>query len=405
VQLAVLLLAAAGCSSEDPPLGVVRSEVTVGSFVNSSCSTSVVIALSQQVAEEVDCLMPGQMVRFEEQDGIQFNGSAVLPYLDAEAREDLYAAAADGGTTLLINSAFRSVVQQYLLRNWFEQGRCGITAAAQPGSSNHEGGRALDVDNWEAWVGTLGAHGWSHDIPGDPVHFDHLASPDIRGADVLAFQRLWNRNNPGDTISEDGDYGPQTAARISASPAEGFPIGATCMAPEDRALDVVDVEGPDVIAPGERGTFTVNLRNTGTVAWTADAVLATSTGAPSVLVDPATWLNEVAVIKVGHIVLPGDAATLVFDVLGPEVDVATPVAERFALVDGDARFGAVPIAVTVDPDDDPTVPGTGDGSGDGTGGCSTGGGGGGAGGSGWLALALAGLLLRRRVRLCSTHDA
>jgi MYXO-CTERM domain-containing protein len=393
-----------GCADE-PNLGVYRSEVNVGDFETSTCSTAVVIGLSAQVAEEVDCLMPGQMVEFEEVDGIVFNGSAVLPYLDAEARDDLYAAAAESTTALKINSAFRSVVQQYLLRRWFEQGRCGITAAAQPGSSNHEGGRAIDVDNYGAWISILGAHGWAHSVPGDPVHFDHTASPDIRGADVLAFQRLWNRNNPGDIIAEDGDYGPQTAARISASPAEGFPIGATCMAPEDRALDVVDVEGPDVIAPGERGTFTVNLRNTGTVAWTADAVLATSTGAPSVLVDPATWLNEVAVIKVGHIVLPGDAATLVFDVLGPEVDVATPVAERFALVDGDARFGAVPIAVTVDPDDDPTVPGTGDGSGDGTGGCSTGGGGGGAGGSGWLALALAGLLLRRRVRLCSTHDA
>ena len=30
----------------------------------------------------------------------------------------------------------------------------------------------------------------------------------LRGADVLAFQRLWNRNHPGDAIDEDGLYGP-----------------------------------------------------------------------------------------------------------------------------------------------------------------------------------------------------
>jgi hypothetical protein len=173
-----MLAAGAGCGADEPSLGVVTSEVTVGSFETSGCSTAVVLALSMQVAEEVDCLMPGQLVRFEEQDGIQFNGSAVLPYLDSEARADLYAAAADGGGTLLVNSAFRSVVQQYLLRKWFEQGRCGITAAAQPGSSNHEGGRALDVDNWESWVGTLGAHGWAHDIPG---RSRALRSPGVAG--------------------------------------------------------------------------------------------------------------------------------------------------------------------------------------------------------------------------------
>ena len=109
---------------------------------------SVVLGLSAQVADEVDCLMPGQMVRFEEQDGIVFNGSAVLPYLDSEARADLYAAAAAREGELRVNSAFRSVVQQYLLRAWFEQGRCGITAAALPGSSNHEGGRALELESF-----------------------------------------------------------------------------------------------------------------------------------------------------------------------------------------------------------------------------------------------------------------
>jgi hypothetical protein len=340
------VLVAGGCGSEEH-LGVIRSEATVGDYVSSSCSTSVVIGLSKQVAEEVDCLMPGQLVEFEELGGIQFNGSAVLPYLSEEARDDLYAATSGGGT-FKINSAFRSVVQQYLLRSWFDQGRCGISAAAQPGSSNHESGRALDVDNWFDWVDTLADHGWAHTVPGDEVHFDHLASPDIRGADVLAFQRLWNRNHAGDQIDEDGDYGPQTAARIAQAPAEGFPIGATCMPPTDRALDVIDVVGPEAIAPGEHGTFTVNLRNIGTVGWSAAAVLTTATGAPSVLADPtADPTSEVTALDAE--VAPGGDHPGVRRV-GPAVDVATQL--RAVRYDGGEEFGAVPIAVTVDPADD-----------------------------------------------------
>jgi len=201
----------------------------VDTFETTSCSTDVVLALSIQIAEEVDCLMPGQLVPFDAGPTIALTGAAVLPYLASDARDDLYAAAAAGaGQVVQINSAFRTVVQQYLLRRWFELGRCGITAAALPGASNHETGRAVDVNNYTAWISTLGAHGWDHSVPGDPVHFDHLASPDLRGADVLAFQRLWNRNAPDDPIPEDGTYGPMTEARVQRAPAEGFGLGATC---------------------------------------------------------------------------------------------------------------------------------------------------------------------------------
>lgn len=198
----------------------------VESFESTSCSTEVVLPLSVQIADEVDCMLPGQLVRFEEGNGIVFAGSAVLPYLDEDARIDLLAAvAANTGVDLEVTSGFRSVVQQYLLRRWFELGRCGITAAAEPGRSNHETGRALDVSNFDDWISVFAAHGWDHSVPGDPVHFDHVASPDLRGADVLAFQRLWNKNAPDDLIDEDGDFGPATEDRVKLSPAEGFGIG------------------------------------------------------------------------------------------------------------------------------------------------------------------------------------
>lgn len=226
----LLLVAACADDPDEPPqmMGMPSIEGTpVQSFETTSCSTATVLALSIQIAEEVDCMMPGQLVKLEERDGIVFTG-AVLPYLGEDARDDLYAAARAGGMTLQINSGFRTVVQQYLLRRWFELGRCNIPAAAQPGQSNHESGRAIDVENYSAWITTLGAHGWAHDVPGDAVHFDHLATPDIRGADVLAFQRLWNRNAPDDPITEDGEYGPMTEARVQRAPAEGFGIGALC---------------------------------------------------------------------------------------------------------------------------------------------------------------------------------
>ncbi len=217
-------------SGVPPVTGTPSIEGTdVSTFERSTCSTSVVLALSRQIAEEVDCLKPGQLIPFEVGPRIQFSGSAILPYLGSKARTDLYAAAAAGGGKVIrVNSAFRSVAQQYLLRRWFELGRCGITAAALPGGSNHESGRALDIQNYSEWISVFAARGWSHSVPGDPVHFDHTGTADIRGTDVLAFQRLWNRNAPNDKIGEDGSYGPMTASRLARAPAEGFGIGANC---------------------------------------------------------------------------------------------------------------------------------------------------------------------------------
>jgi hypothetical protein len=241
----VLVLAACGSDDAMPDApGTPSIEGTpVSSFEMSTCATSSVLALSVQIAREVDCMMPGQLVEFVEGPSIAFAGSAVLPYVSSGARDALYAATDGSSNVVQVTSAFRTVVQQYLLRRWFELGRCGITAAADPGSSNHESGRALDVSNYDTWITALEAHGWSHDVPGDPVHFDHLDSPDIRGADVLAFQRLWNRNAPDDRITEDGQYGPMTEDRVKRAPAEGFGISALCATrlamPEPRPVPEV----------------------------------------------------------------------------------------------------------------------------------------------------------------------
>jgi uncharacterized protein (TIGR03382 family) len=335
---------------EAPELSSVELASMVSDYETSSCATAVVIELSRQIATEVDCLSPGQLVPFAEGNGIVFAGSAVLPYTSETAREDLYAAVAAGaGMSLQVTSAYRTVVQQYLLYRWYQLGRCGITAAAVPGNSNHESGRALDVSNYDVWIATLADHAWDHTVPGDPVHFDHLQSPDIRGTDVLAFQRLWNRNHPGDTIAEDGDYGPATEARLKMAPAEGFPIGPMC-APGGLAMSIESIDAPRVLPPGEHATVTLVLRNSGSAPWPAGTALVTAepAGRASDFAD-ATWPAPDRPAVIDAVVAPGELVTLEVEIVGPEVPAAEERTESFAMDADGTRFGMLALVVRVDP--------------------------------------------------------
>ena len=184
-----LTLAATACTDMDEPqFAVIESQVAVSNYVSSTCSTSVVVGLSRQSAEEIGCMTPDSLVELTPGRNVSFSSNAVLPYMSAKAKTALLKVAQT--KNLQINSGFRSVVQQYLLYRWHQQGRCGITAAARPGNSNHESGRALDISNYSAVKTAMRNQGWSASVPGDPVHFDFLGSPDIRGRDVKAFQRL-----------------------------------------------------------------------------------------------------------------------------------------------------------------------------------------------------------------------
>ena len=198
----------------------------VSALVSGTCSTAPVRGLSMQIAAEIGCLEDGAFVQFDETANIKFQSAAVLPYLSAETKEALLRAAPTVGE-VYVNSGLRSVAQQFLLKKWRDAGRCGISAAATPGRSNHETGRAIDLGNSAEARRVMQSMGFST-LRNDPVHFDHLASPDFRSVNVEAFQRLWNRNNPEDRISEDGLYGPATAERIARSPSGGFAIGARC---------------------------------------------------------------------------------------------------------------------------------------------------------------------------------
>lgn len=182
-----------------------------------ACSTAGAEGLSAQLAEAQRCMNPGTFVRFAPHPGITLTSDRVHPYAQASARDALHRAAAS--RPLSINSAFRTVADQYVL---YHSGGCGLAAA--PGRSNHQSGRAVDVSNHSTVRSTLQAQGCRWLGSRDPVHFDCPGS-DQRNNSVRAFQALWNINNPGDIIAEDGLYGNQTGSRLASAPAGGFTRG------------------------------------------------------------------------------------------------------------------------------------------------------------------------------------
>ncbi len=261
----VALLAACGPADEDADhftegaLGVWRPGLTVGEA--GGCSTAIVAGLSRQLIDEINCLRPNTLVSIADLNVAA--GDAVWPFVQGAAKPALAAAIRQRGSRMSINSALRTLAQQFLLYRWYRQGRCGIGLAASPGHSNHESGKALDINDNAGWRGAMGNHSWRWLGASDPVHFDYVGggAVDLSGLSVRAFQRLWNRNHPEDRIDEDGAYGPQTEARITRAPTGGFPTGA-CQAepPPPPPVEPPPVEPPPVEPPPRDETLLVRAR-------------------------------------------------------------------------------------------------------------------------------------------------
>jgi hypothetical protein len=197
-----------------------------------SCSTASVDGLSRQIIDQGRCINPKAFVPLPPRPNLVVN-EHVFPYMEASARDRLLKALdARKGSTMTINSALRTVAQQYLVWRWSASKRCGVQLATPPGESNHETGLALDIAEQADWRQTLEAHEFHWLGAIDRVHFDYKgttgSSSTQRATDVLAFQQLWNKNNPSDVISETGRYNPETEKRLKKAPADGFAIGATC---------------------------------------------------------------------------------------------------------------------------------------------------------------------------------
>jgi hypothetical protein len=178
--------------------------------------------LSLQVIDEMNLLIPNVLVSFDDLD-VSGNQATVNFFLQPKAKEALRRAIRNKGKTLRLTSAYRTAVQQHILFSW--QGSECVFIAAKPGRSNHEDGLAIDTPDWEEWIPALAAEGWEWLGDNDPVHFTYMGGgvrDDIGDIGVKAFQIFWNKYNPDDLIDDDGDYGPQTAARLDQTPANGF---------------------------------------------------------------------------------------------------------------------------------------------------------------------------------------
>jgi hypothetical protein len=281
-----LSLALVGCAETSPhgdeQVGKARSTITVGESVDTSCSTSTVKGLSDQIIARANCIEPGAFSEVPAQPNVTFL-DGVYNFLEEPARDAFVAAVtAHAETPLTVNSMLRTLPQQLLLFRWYQQEKCGISLAASPGSSNHETGLAMDVNQYNTWRPWFEAEGFAWLGGNDPVHFDY-AGPDAvdhKGLDVIAFQLLWNENHPDDAIDADGVYGPQTEARLLASPAEGFARPVTCDPPAGETPDVylaVDFRAPDAFADGastgvadlfenEPATLAIQVENKGAAA-------------------------------------------------------------------------------------------------------------------------------------------
>jgi hypothetical protein len=250
----VIVVGSVACSAQgesanvdDVPAETVDGLTTVATVrgvADASCSTSVVRGLSDQLVAEIACSKPGVLASVAKMPRLG-QSAAVMPYLETDAAEALKRVVKKAGG-ISINSALRTVPQQWLLFRWGAKNRCSIHVVMPPGQSTHEPGLAVDVEDHERLRPVFESEGFEWWGADDPMHFtyhpsaddggatgealasDALAHADLAGEGVKAFQRLWNRNHPDDTIPESGVFDATTELKLAAAPAKGFTKGATC---------------------------------------------------------------------------------------------------------------------------------------------------------------------------------
>jgi N-acetylmuramoyl-L-alanine amidase len=188
----------------------------------TDCSTFSVRGLDIQLIYQMNKISPGLLVRIDDLN-VSLSGS-VHPWMQVSAKQNLAKAIAARGQKMIINSAYRTLAGQMLLRTHYRNSRCNISAAAPPGKSNHNNASAIDVEDADGWRPILEANNWQWIGSFDPVHFDCI-DPGVKAIHqvaVQAFQQIWNSRRPNDPVASDGDFGPVTASRLRYSPAEGF---------------------------------------------------------------------------------------------------------------------------------------------------------------------------------------
>jgi Putative peptidoglycan binding domain/D-alanyl-D-alanine carboxypeptidase len=194
----------------------------------NKANTASVVGLSRQIIAQTNTMFGNVLMNFKSlanNTGLVVpTGGQMNPVLQTGARDSLREVLDDNPSrSMNVNSAYRTVAQQHILYQLYIRDTGLVGLAARPGFSNHEDGLALDIQEWQAWKSDLQNNGWSWQGSDDEVHFSYgIGDNDLGEMGVKGFQALWNKYNPQDQISVDGDFGDQTAARMNQSPAQGF---------------------------------------------------------------------------------------------------------------------------------------------------------------------------------------
>lgn len=207
-------------------------------------STAIANGLSQQIIHQMNLIIPNVLVSF---DDLNIGaGEAAYPLVQLKAKEALQKAIQERGRTMVLNSGYRTIAQQFLLYSWYH----GRSPVAPVGASNHQDGLAIDIEDPRGWEPYLEKYGW-YPLPGDPPHFDFdpngtQGTKELGTTAVLAFQQLWNNNNPGEKLKDDGLYGGKTADALGRAPAQGFANAPWDTNPRLLRLSKPLMEGSDV---------------------------------------------------------------------------------------------------------------------------------------------------------------
>jgi N-acetylmuramoyl-L-alanine amidase len=183
--------------------------------------------------------------------------SLVHLYLHPQAAAALRQVSATSEIT--VSSCYRTLAQQFVLK------RNLISLVANVGKSDHGSGKSIDVTNWHELSSGLREHGFRQSYGNrDAVHWDYQDVPDNRSETVIAFQMLWNRNNPR-KLDEDGIVGSGVLSALSNSPVNGF-----INSDQPRYLSFHD-SGKDV------GTIQFKLRKLGFLKGACDGLFGNQT--------------------------------------------------------------------------------------------------------------------------------
>lgn len=234
--LALALLAACGGEpSEDAP----RYRTTLQELVLEDarrCDSGfeyparLVEGLGQQLVEELVCEDPSRLAFYAScrEPGCIYADGPQPHAMRPEVIDALEGMAAGADDFVSVTAGYRDVAMQYYSR-WYKENCSSSFHAAEPGASNHQGGRAVDVRYYAFWHDALLAAGFTHPIPGDEPHYEwpgsaafRAQSLELRQESIAAFQRLWNANHPEAPLEVSGVYDAATKEALGRSPVDGF---------------------------------------------------------------------------------------------------------------------------------------------------------------------------------------